>query len=324
MKMTFNIIKAYYRKGIADFTKLFEQMIFVFIGFLFFCYVIFFRLFYKKLTKMLETDLYLKGYYILIFFKLVLIFTFLYLIYINIKKLFKESQKEHHWLIVKMNNSFTKSLQAFDMFLKKKTFLSIYIGRLLESIGLFLFNHFKNNRMFFLLALFILPRVLVLVAFLIDVFIYKELNYTYRFSVLLLVPLVCKYIKNSLQEFWIKNVEVLDNILYVFNPESKQRVFTLEFIYARLNIPKYSYIYNNILEYGLMPEFHAKYENITKYSPIKTMNYYLEIRNNIIIPISSFELAFHFCFFNFYMPYFNIFLYTNYVICWTYILFYSF
>ena len=141
----------------------------------------------------------------------------------------------------------------------------IYIKPYVEYLGSKLHNYFfeKEQRMNILyIVLFVLPRILVVFSFIIDIIVFRKLMYFYIFSILLLVPILSKLVIYIIKHHAIHSLEyfkkffdirLIDSILRITiiklpedNVEDIRRQKALEQDFDRLVVlwESYQYLYN--------------------------------------------------------------------------------
>lgn len=298
-----------------------NQIPYLFAGFLFLLYIIYIRLLRNLAPKNINQELYLTENYLLIGFYLFIIFLFLYGIIICIKVILKLSVKSN--VITKKFQEFSnKCYETFDYFIKNVLFPE-QIGNWIVKLGLFLCKYLNGEKRYFLVALIILPRFLMLTAFMVDIFVFCKFNYIYKVSIILLIPLILKYLEYLLYKFSKNNIAIFDEILFFYDQTQKKRLKVYDFVYAHVGMKNYKIILQNELVYGLTDEYVASLGD-TFFDGEKTKLYFKTVLFEEIMPIACYVTVYKSYYKERLMPYLELALNIGYLTCWIYILFYSF
>lgn len=188
--------------------------LYILLGAFIVCYILFIRLIWKRLPKELSTDL---PEYLMLFY-LLIISMFIVLIIINIFHLFNKTIHPNKGLKI-ISQFIQECLYTFDEYIKNKDYTYFSLGSLLQSFcSVYVYcvnrNSFKKHR--YLLVLFdILPKVIMASVFLFEIIFMHKINYFYKLSGLLLLPLVFNYVIYTLKDFCTRNLEIFDTILCI-------------------------------------------------------------------------------------------------------------
>lgn len=296
----------------------------IIIAILFISFILYYRLFHKRLPRDLYDDL---NFYLICLYFLILVSMFVLLI-LNIIKLYKKVYKVKttykstyldsflNLLNHKYNpvNLLNKSLITFDAFIKNNTpeydSHKLYSDHIIEKISIG-FSLYPKSSISVLLLLRIIPQIIICLSFLIDVLVFHKFFFLYKTLWVLLVPMLITYITYSIK----KNIEInLDSLNDSVNLTVDNKQLT---IYQWYDIARYD-IKNdvqtvctiNLKNENLNSE---KHQNILDYI-IDGMNLYFTLEDYII----KYDYYREFSEYSF-----NIFKYLTYTICWIYILFYG-
>lgn len=177
--------------------------------------------------------------HISIYFSMFMAITFgimiLRIIYIWIKAKYFKNQPANK-ILTQLQTIFIKpiitkywlSMATVDNYIKHYL-LSPYLGPILLRISEFLLftvklrNRTSINYKIIFMSLDILPKSILLLAFGIDILLYHQLYYTYKFSGILLIPLIFKYLIFTFREFSEFNITLMnDEILLITSLENNQ------------------------------------------------------------------------------------------------------
>lgn len=131
-----------------------------------------------------------------------------------------------------------EALKNFNTFLVTKTFLNNYVGDLLVKLGLFLYTTFldKTKRRTLFTIFRIIPKIIVLLALIVDIFIFSKFYFVCLTSPFLLLPLIEKVIIYNLETFCKENFEQLDEILEISEKNTgvviKSQTYLLLFLFG--------------------------------------------------------------------------------------------
>lgn len=295
-------------------------------GFIFINYLIYLRLVKVRLPKELTQELFNCGDFFTLGIFCLLMLLSAFLVLLNLRKILGKNAKfKENWftkLLVVFSNFQKNSYLAVDHIIKE-VILYDYIGEILTSFGNYLYRNFSENQQYFLILFYILPRIFVMVFLLFDVFYFKKLDYVYKFSFLLLFPLIVDYLMNSLNKFWKDNAKIFGEVLYFYNYKTEERIMVDDLIFAQLGFPSFKHLVNSddVIS-SLSQEFLEEHQN-ELFDVELTLQDYLDNFKEIVIPCALFEIKFSMFYKEKLLPYFLVIFHTFYVFIWGYLLFYS-
>jgi hypothetical protein len=178
-------------------------------------YIIYIRLIYVRLPR----DIGLLNKPILIYTTCVILLGMLLRIYLLLKQdgVIKTKPSSNRYILkIKkimeiVSKEITKIIKSFLRVLSRKIwFYTDCVMRLNQYI--FIYAYTKT----FIVIVFlfkIIPKIIVVLIFLIDVFYFKQLNYFYKALGLLLLPIIYSIIKNMVEVLYADNIQDLINLL---------------------------------------------------------------------------------------------------------------
>lgn len=304
------------------FSKL-KNGILILLGVIILSYILYIRLFKENIPHDFSTNLYLNNNYIPISFYVILCIIFAYLITQNLKILLNKNLNLNKPIQV-VSKFFTDCLKAVHYWVFSKTILNKYSYRIGKSIGIFCYTYYFSREKIIGLLLFfiIIPKIIVLTFLIIDVFWFFKLNYVYKVSFLLLIPIMERYIIYIIEQFCEVNCLYFDETLKITKKNDENNIIMSSNQY-------FSNLFHDVVAsdniyFELSEKFKIQYKNVT-YNAEKTLKNTVNILNFEVLP-SKF---FHLLYFTIktksrLLPYFNIFLYSGYFLIWLYVLGYSF
>ena len=290
-------------------------------AFLFLGYIVYQRLLRPVLPKILYKNLYLNEHYVLIGLYGGIISIFIYAIIVQLKVIFNIAKKPNvvaEKLLVFSN----KCYEAFDHFLREILFKE-QIGNWIVKLGFFLITYLNGRRTYILTALRIVPKVIVLFFFVVDVFIFHKLCFVYKASPLLIVPLIINYIDYLMYNFCKNNLNILKDILCFYDNTQQKKIEPIDFVFAKMGMTKYNFIYSNQFSYSLTDAY-IKKQNDISFDEESTIEYFTTVLFEEIVPISAYIMMYKYYYKERITPYFYLLFNSIYATCWIYILFYSF
>ena len=182
-------------------------------------------------------------------------------------------------------------------------------------------NCFNKRIIFCILFCFIiLPKIIVLYCFIIDVVWFHKFDYIYKVSFLLFLPLIESYFVSIVEKFCEENCHYFDETLTIFEEGTSCPVTTKQY----LEFMFYKIIPANKIYFELTDQFFLLYKDVA-YNAEKTLEYNVNILNNELLPAKFFEIYYSIVKNGLpLLSYFHVYLYTNYFFIWAYILWYSF
>ena len=283
------------------------------------------RLIYKRVPKDLNNELSLCIK--IIFIQILLIFIILLLQNIKIYLI-----KNKYLILNSSNNNIKKIflyyLQLGSQFLSKS--LSLVHERLIETkfspyiekLGSYLTTNCKFYSTCYLTIIFnFIPKIIVLLVFLIDVFIFNQLKYFYVFGSLLLIPLIYQYVNYAIYQDALKGIIDSNNYLVIMDKHTGEVITALNYfkICSRskleytneLDISKFKYTFND--------SFLEQNKENPKINYVATLSQFM-VEINALVEIASYT-QFITIWYEINVPLFNIFIYFSYVMGWGYILY---
>jgi hypothetical protein len=189
---------------------------------------------------------------------------------------------------------------------------------LLKNIGIFVMKHVSSKNTKYLVVLFdFLPKGLILFCLIIDVFIYKELSFIYKFGSFLLIPLLFRYILFAVCTDCLSNLEEGDNSVCIISTYTSERITSFDYLIEKLTLldsfdkTKYHYIFTQ--------EFLNETQKMTNINYTETLKQFM-LTINLFVDIYIYIKQIQKWRENTIL-YFNLFLYLGYSITWTYIIF---
>lgn len=300
--------------------------LFLIFGFVFLNYLLYIRVIKLRLPKEISKDLFTSSEFISLGMFLMLLVISGYFIIVNIRKILeKEGAFQKRWFMKPLSwvsNFFKKSYFAVDHVIKEVIFYD-YIGEILTSLGYYLYRNFYDKQIYLLSVFYIFPRIFVISMLFVDVFYFKTFNYVYKFSFLLLIPLLADYVIYSLNKFWQDNAKIFGELLNFFHYETGQPILVTELVLAHLGSSRYKHLLDdNALVSSLSPKFLEEHPNEAFNSEV-TLQELLDNFNEIVIPSALFECKFSLFYKRKFLPYFLVILHSLYVLIWSYVLYYS-
>ena len=307
---------------IKDFILKNKQIILLFLGASFIFRIIYVRLIKQYHPSILPRNLLENQQYYHVVFYAIMVFSFMYLIFINIKTILGKQPNRRIKLSQSLEKLLKESLEITNRTFLEKTFMKHYIGQWLETTGLFFYKKCNTSRRKFAILFlgYILPKTIVLLSFVVDVFLYNEFNFVLKFSVLLIIPLVTNYILYLIQYYCEENFEELDSILFITDFFTKMQLTTKDIFAGSISIPKKHQ--ENFVNVALTEKFINEYITNSDSKSV-TVIYYNNLLREFLIPIKTFEYDFDKYYVKKYLPYFHTILYTSYAVCWGYILYFG-
>jgi hypothetical protein len=215
----------------------------------------------------------------------------------------------------KLTSLWNDSLISFDNLIKENIQNS---GEILQKYGLLFIKIFKYKYGYLMPICFeFLPKLLVIVCFLIDIVIYHKFNYFYKVSVLLIIPLIHTYILYSFESFCEINLIDFDHTVKIVELTSNKQITIIDYMFEKArnisDIDKYKY------GFGLTDVWLEKHKHHTTNTLNSTLLRYIHVIHDVflnillhIYNIKNYKEA--------YKPYYNLFLYILYLIGWGYII----
>lgn len=236
-----------------------------------------------------------------IFFILFIVLIFFILMLINLNNLFiKPKNKKINPLIIFLKKTINKYYYVpleicdkkikilFNKLFNKKRIL--YINTFLQYVH----NAFKLHQNKIINIYFILkyiPKFIVIIAFMIDVFLFKELHYFYNTLFLLLIPLILQYFKYICFEDYKNSIPMLDSKLEVVDiiPGTKDNLIPMLTITQYLDKVIVYHIQNKRSPFiGKIGLSYSYFNNRTPEQRAKNINYNI-VRENYIYYLTWIE-----------------------------------
>lgn len=182
-----------------------KYYLYVFSGFLIVIFLLWNRIFRFRLPKNIPLDLTDIEFICLFLIILILLIS-----------LFKSV---YFYLTKNNNNTFTisylynESLERFDIFIKGYSFIWTNI----RSLHLFLFKQLHRCLSYkkIIYIIFQMPKIILPLILCYEVFFTGTINNFYKALILLLIPLIYRYIFHSLHLFYVTEIHKLDSILKI-------------------------------------------------------------------------------------------------------------
>lgn len=195
----------------------------------------------------------------------------------------------------------------------------ICFGRMHQETGLFLAKLINSfwKKIAFLLLFDIFPKIIVLSAFLLDIFLFHKFFFFYKFSFLLIMPLIISFLLYTFDGFCTRNIRNFDTALCFLDKEGK-----------RINSEELYYYYAKEEEFDIQNYRTGLCEIImlehvgVKYSPEKSVSFLMKTLYYCLFPIALF---FHHIdvYRNFYSKYLMLMIYLGYMIGWGYVVYFG-
>lgn len=302
-----------------------KYQILLYSGFLIIGYIFFIRVLLKRLPRELTSEVSYTTK--IIFFYLSALFIYLFFTnfykYLTYNNYYTPKNPRNfdailkNPIVYKITNIFTflsNSLYAVHFYLIEN-FPSMLI--IFKCLGKFIyekipFKHLNYLNLFFI----ILPKTIVLISFMIDVFNYHIIYYFYKTSILLLIPLIFNYLRFAIEETYLESVREFNKVVIIKDKETQKAILaeTYTLHYCKnpdFDLEKYTYSFTN--------GFKEKYEDsnvdyaATLEDFIVDFNICVQIIKFMIIGIQIQQ--------NFYGPKYYMILYFFYVISWAFVLY---
>lgn len=242
---------------------------------------------------------------------------------------FKTSQKIPNNIILVFNDYIYRSLYHFNE--KIKEIISTNFNVDLIDIYLIILNFLRKYilKSKFIFFIFNAPKILLPLLLLNDIFYFNEIKYFYSFSILLLMPLIYRYLFYNLYRFYIHEIENIDNVLefnvnFIVNNKKHTQLLT--------NMPCHFYIQEHTLDLlnirknendfsvNLKPEF-IENELKNKSEQFVDKFYDLYCKNTLPFCCKIYEVLYVYTIHKKNSDFFiNLFMLLIYFISWTYIL----
>lgn len=284
----------------------------VLIGCLISTYILFMRLIYKRLPRDLSIDLSTTLLYIYVGILSMFLFSLSYTIYKAFFYQERADRIDYLRYIRPLMSFWNHCLIQFDYFIKSHIENSWDIT---VAIGLYLYNKYSHKHMVFSIVLFcIIPKVIVVCAFLIDIFLYHKFNYFYKLSYLLIIPLIFNYLIYSLHDLSITNIIKMSEEI-VIKDDTGSKLLPIEASF-RMFREKHTYF-----EFEPTPEFEYIYRFCNEEQTLDGFLYYVKIYSKLH---NIFDLTMNIGYIKErIIPYPNIMIYLLYSIGWSYIIWYG-
>lgn len=205
------------------------------------------RLFFKKQSVYL---LNLSYYYLIMYFIAALV-CFVVLINFFKMKLFPNNSKSYLEQIVNRHNIlYINTLNIIDYKIK---FYIRKIYNIKKLYGMYILPFFRKDFIgkHIYVLFYIIPKTIILLCFIIDIFIFKKFHYFFMSLILFLVPLFCDYLFFSLGKELDYEIESIDPLIEIRKISDKSSIiYDNEGIVLELpkTIPLKEYI-KNIVEF---------------------------------------------------------------------------
>lgn len=222
MKMVYQYLIKMEKKLIM--INLLKNITYFIIGLYFIVAPFIYKIFIIKLPKNLNE----------IFIVISLFFCILYFVRLKtiIFKLLKKETKEikiilyfKKNIVIPFQEVYMSSIINIDNYIKHKLAGPKYVGQ-----PLLIFSK-KINKIFtedkglqFLFCFDLLPRIILIICFIIDVFYFKQFKYIYMFGILSLIPLISTYILYTLKEFTMANIKNLCDLYILFANDKYEKI----------------------------------------------------------------------------------------------------
>jgi hypothetical protein len=292
-------------------------------GLLFILYITCIRFFIQRLPKDLTLPFNLftiiTFLWITIFFYILFILNLRYsLIQLGYIRIMRSSviQKLYSRLILPYLGKYTFIL-AKSLVTVHEVFSRYLNPNLLKNIGIFMMKNVNSKNSKYLVVLFdFLPKGLILFCLIIDVFIYKELSFIYKFGSFLLIPLCFRYILFAICTDCLSNLKEGDNSVCI-NTSTDDRITSFDYLIEKLTLldsfdkTKYHYIFTQ--------EFLNETQKMTNVIYTETLKQFM-LTINLFVDIYIYIKQIQKWRENTIL-YFNLFLYLGYNITWTYTIF---
>lgn len=296
----------------------------VLLGFLFISYIIYIRIFRNTIAKEFSITLYQTGQWITISVYLIIIITMLLRFIYSIKVLNQDKKPIQNIILQKILlflQPINQSMQTFHTWLLDNTILGNYMYNFSKTLGLCLKMHLdtKTKMLLFPIFLIIIPKFFVLLSLTIDVVYFHKFNLVYKFSILLLLPLIERYFYYIIEEFCATNcIHNDDNLIIILFDNENTILFCKEYLEELI----FMRIEPSQVRFKFTKSFIKKYKN-TKVDLAKSLDFNVNRLHEELLPIKSFEI-FYKIFQDEKILLFHVILYGFYSLIWTYILWYSF
>lgn len=308
--------------------KLFQinkYQLLLFCGFLILSYIFYIRVFLKRLPRELTCEL---PYTIkIIFFYLLLLFVYLFITncykYLTYNNYYIPKNAVNFDIILK-NPVFYKILNILNFWSNSLYTVHFYLIEnfpsmliIFKSLGNFIyekipFKHLNYLNLFFIL----LPKTIVLISFMIDIFYYHILHYFYKSSILLLIPLIFNYLRFAIEESYLESIREFNKIVIIKDKDTQKSIlaetYTLQYCKnPAFDLEKYTYSFTD----GFKEKY--KESNIDYDATLEDFmidfNVCVQIIKFMTIGIQIQQL--------FHGPKYHLILYFFYIISWAFVLY---
>jgi len=302
-----------------------KYFIYSILGFLILSYYFYVRILIKKLPKNLINELpqSIKLTFLLLFIScscLCLLNVYKYLInhdyYKPKKNIVVQKMLLSNFIhpFIMLRNIWDNSLYAIHYYVIKKLPRMVnifkYLGNMIHSKVPF--GHLHSLNYIFNL----LPKLLVLTFFLTDVFIFHSLNYFYKTSILLLIPLLFNYSLFSILDVYLDCIHDFDNAVIITDKETKKSISGETYMYHYFKNPQMDFA---LYTYTFTKSFLEKFKDEQNVDYAATLEDFM-IDFNVCVQIRKFTSSIEMRQL-FYGPKYNIILYFLYAVGWGYVLF---
>lgn len=224
-------------------------------------------------------------------------------------------------IVVFFSEIIKTSLVTFYTTLKRYFNGSKYIsfGRIHQEIGLFL-NKSLNlfwKKVCFLVIFDILPKCIVLVAFLLDVIVFHKFFFFYKLSFLLIFPLIISFLLYTFEDICIINIGNYNSIFCFLNEEEEE--ITAEGLYYYYVTEENFYLEKYPI--GINKKMMYEYAG-TNYCAETTVVSYINTLYYCFFPIALFFFLLGLIR-DLYSKYLTVILYFGYMVGWGYVVYYG-
>lgn len=310
-------------KMVQKIMKIFQinkYQILIFCGFLIVSFIFYARVLLKKLPRELNADLPFNVKIVfsyLFLLVLILFFANIYKYLIN-NNYYKPKTvmltNSLRFQITKIFEFWSNSLYAVHFYLIEK-FPKILL--LFRNLGNFIYKKIPYKQLNILNILFIIiPKIVVLISFMIDVFNYNVLNYFYKTSILLLIPLIFNYLRFAIEESYLKSIREFNEVVIIKNKETQEHILAETYTLHYCKNPEFDF---SKYTYSFTTEFKKKYENEHNIDYAATLEDFM-IDFNVCVQIVKYMIVGLQIQHSLYGSRYYIVLYLFYILSWFYVL----
>lgn len=242
-------------KTLTVIRNILKNIIWVLFPLMYISYIIYIRFFLIREPRLLFIPLSYTQIFIILFVVIILIIRiYVLLIKEDIIKP-KESSKIVNWVKTQVSKFVKYHNDIWRNFYHLFTTNSLQINFAILKFCKY-FSHITNANSIFIVTIFqIVPRIILLNVFLIEIFAYHKLYYFYKVLMLLILPLIFLAIREILFQFYADNMENLQESICVKTDDNSFETYELN---AKYEHPAYIKDIFDFMENHYMPVYSIK------------------------------------------------------------------